>query len=197
MIETLAPRDRHALFFGMVAIAGLVALGRGVPAWWRWRAETRADAVESIAQEQRVRAIIADFSQSVDTLSARIERFRRLGQVFLPGATTAEAAASLTAIVGEIARSSLVRIDGMELRVDTASSPLDMPRVRLEAQATADVSGLASLLRDLERGPTLLAVRSLSVRPQSIESPANQVETLTIRFTVEGLALLTPAKNQQ
>jgi hypothetical protein len=197
MIDTLAARDRRALVAGMVAIGALVAVVRGVPAWWRWRADARSTAAESIAQEQRVRGVIADFSQSVDTLSARVERFRPLGRAFLPGATTAEAAASLTAIVGEIARASLVRIDAMELRIDSATSRLDMPRVRLEAQATADVTGLAALLRDLEKGPTLLAVRSLSVRPQSLESPANQAEMLTIHFTVEGLALLTPVKGEQ
>ncbi len=197
MIETLAARDRRALIAGVVGIAGLVIVVRGVPAWLRWRQEARATAAEAIVQEQRVKAVIADFSQSVDTLSARAGRFRRLGQAFLPGATSAEAAASLTAIVGEIARSSLVRIDAMELHVDSASRELEMPRVRLEAQATADVAGLAALLRDIETGPTLLAVRSLSVRPQSVENPSSQVETLSIRFTVEGLALLTRVKGQR
>ena len=142
-------------------------------------------------------AVVAGFSQSLDTLGARVTRFRSMGPAFLSGATSAEAASMLTAIVGEIARSSLVRIDAMELHVDSARGGFDMPRVRLDAQATADIAGLAALVRSLEKGPTLLAVRRLSVRPQSIESPANQVESLTIQFTVEGLALVSQQKERR
>ena len=60
----------------------------------------------------------------------------------------------------------------------------------MEVQATADIVGLSSLVHALERGPVLLAVRRLSVRPQSVDSPTDQVETLSIRLTVEGLALV-------
>jgi len=124
-------------------------------------------------------------------------RFRSMGPAFLTGATPAEAAATLAALVGEIARSSLVRIDALELHVDSATAGYDMPRVRLDAQATADVAGLAALVRNLEKGPTLLAVRRLSVRPQSVESPANQVEALAIQFNLEGLVLLSQQKAQR
>ena len=59
-----------------------------------------------------------------------------------------------------------------------------------EVQATADIAGLGSFLYGLEKGPTLLAVRRLDVRPQNVDSPGDQVETLAIRLTVEGLALV-------
>jgi len=192
MINTLAARDRRALVIGVVAIGGLVIGLRGVPAWVRWRTEVRATAAEAITQEQRVDAVIAGFSQSLDTLGSRIGRLRKLGPAFITGATPTEAASTLAGLVGEMARSSLVRLDAIELHVDSSGGPTAMPRVRLEAQATADITGLATLLRSLEKGPTLLAVRRVSIRPQSVESPSNQVETLAIHFTVEGLALLTP-----
>jgi hypothetical protein len=197
MIDSLAARDRRALTLGVVTIAALVFGLRGVPAWWRWRTEVRATAAEAIAQERRVHAIIAGFSQSLDSLGARAGRFRSMGPAFLAGATPAEAASTLAALVGEIARSSLVRIDAMELHVDSATAGNDMPRVRLDAQATADIAGLAAFVRGLEKGPALLAVRRLSVRPQSVESPPNQVESLTVQFTVEGLVLLSQRKDQQ
>ncbi|PYP60080.1 MAG: hypothetical protein DMD40_01980 [Gemmatimonadetes bacterium] len=197
MIESLATRDRRALTVGVVTIGALILGFRGVPAWLRWRMDVRASAAEAIAQERRVHAVVAGFSQSLDSLGARAGRFRSMGPAFLTGATPAEAAATLAALVGEIARSSLVRIDALELHVDSATAGYDMPRVRLDAQATADVAGLAALVRNLEKGPTLLAVRRLSVRPQSVESPANQVEALAIQFNLEGLVLLSQQKAQR
>lgn len=185
----MTPRDRRALIIGVATIGGLVLSARAVPAWWRWRTEVRASAAEAIAQKRRVEVVVAGFSQSLDSLEARMTRLKRLGPAFLTGATPAEAASMLAGLVGEVARSSLVRLDAIEMRVDTARGR-DLPRVRVEAQATADIAGLAALLQGLEKGPTLLAVRQLSVRPQALDAPANQIESLAIRFTVEGLALL-------
>jgi len=59
-------------------------------------------------------------------------------------------------------------------------------------QATADIVGLASFLRRLEGGPMSLAVRRLAVRPQNPASPPELPELLSIRITVEGLALIRP-----
>ncbi len=197
MIDALAKRDRRALVAGVFTIGALIVALRGVPAWLRWRAEVRAAATDAIAQEQRVNAVVAGFSQSLDSLGSRATRFRAMGPAFLIGASPAEAATMLAAMVGETARASLVRIDAIELHVDSATTRFDMPRVRLEAQATADITGLAAMLRGLEKGPALLAVRRLSVRPQSVDSPPGQVEALVVRFTVEGLVFLTPQKDRQ
>ena len=166
----------------------MVLAFRAVPVWWRWRSDARAQAAEAIAQQRRVAADVAGFSRSLDTLSARVERLRGMGPVFLRGATPSEAASMLAAAVGEIARTSLVRIDALELHVDTTRAG-ELPRVRVDAQASGDIAGLAALLQGLERGPLLLAVRQVSVRPQAMDGPGNQVEMLAIHFSVEGLAL--------
>lgn len=196
MIELFAARDRRALIAGVVTIAALVVCARAVPAWWRWRADVRATAAEAIDQERRVTTVLAGFSESLDSLGARSGRLRRLGPVFLTGATPTEAASMLAAIIGESARASLVRIDALEIHVDSARGS-SMPHVRVEIQAIGDIAGLATLLQHIEKGPTLLAVRRLAVHPQAVDAPANQVETLALRFTVEGLALLGPVKDTQ
>jgi hypothetical protein len=191
MIEALATRDRRALFAGVAVIGGLVFALRGAPAWWRWRGEVRAAAAEAIERDQAVKEVVAGFSQSLDTLGVRIGALREIGPAFLSGATSTEAASMLASVVGEMARSSLVRIDAIELRADSApATKLAMPHVRAEVQATADIAGLAALLQTLERGPLLLSVRRLSVRAAAVDAPPNQVESLTIQLTVEGLALL-------
>jgi hypothetical protein len=189
MSDLLVGRDRRALFIGLTAIAGLLLAFRGIPAWLRWRAETRAVAAAAIEQQQRRDAIVAGFAKSLDSLEARTDRLEKLGDAFVMGSTPAEAASTLAGIVAELARGSLVRLDAIEMKVDT-SDRRRLPRISVEAQATADISGLSALLHRIERGPTLLAVRRLSVRAQAIEAAANQPETLALRFTVEGLALV-------
>jgi hypothetical protein len=185
--------NRRVINAGVAASFFLVLGFRAVPTWWRWRADVRATAAEAIAQERRVASVVGGFSQSLDSLGARVGRLKRLGPAFLTGATPAEAASMLAALVGEAARTSLVRIDGIEIHVDSARGA-DMPHVRVEAEAVGDVAGLAALVHTLEQGPTLLAVQRLAVHPQAVDAPAGQVESLAIRFTVEGLALLTPKR---
>lgn len=192
MIGALPTRDRRAALAGVLTIGALVFGFRGIPAWLRWRADVRASAADALAQEQRVSSVIGGFSESLDTLDARVRRLKRLGPAFLTGATPAEAASMLAAILGETARASLVRIDAIEIHADSVRGS-EMPRVRVEAQAVGDVAGLAALLQRLEHGAPLLAVRRLSVQSQAVDGPANQIESLAIRFTVEGLALLPPA----
>ena|SRR5436309_3522022 len=189
MISRLRLRDRRVLLFGLSTIVSLLFLFRAVPAWLRWRADARATAAEAIAYERRRDAIVAGFGPSLDSLEARTDRLQKLGPAFVTGTTPAEAASTLAGMIGEVARASLVRLDALEMRVDS-SDRSHLPRVRVDAQATTDIAGLSALLRRLEHGPTLLAVRRLSVRAAAIDGAANQPETLALRFTVEGLALI-------
>jgi type II secretion system (T2SS) protein M len=189
MNTSLRLRDRRALLVGLTAIAGLLLAFRGIPAWLRWRSDARATAAEAIAQERRRDAVVTGLARSLDSLEARTERLQQLGPAFVTGTTPAEAASTLAGLVAEMARASLVRLDAIEMKVDSADRRR-LPRVKIEAQATADVAGLAALLRRFEQGPTLLAVRRLSVRAPAVDGAANQPETLALRFTVEGLALV-------
>jgi hypothetical protein len=188
---TMAPRDRRTLMAGVAAIALLIACFRVVPAWLRWRAALRTEAAEAITYEHRSRDIMRRFAVSLDSLEARAARLQTLGSSLLTGETRQEAAANLTAVLAELARASLVRLDAIEVRSDSAADRA-LSRIRVEAQATADIAGLAGLLRNLQAGPPLLAVRALSVRPQAIDAPADRPELLSIRFTIEGVALVRP-----
>lgn len=189
MTGGLALRDRRALLLGAMVVAGVVVGFRGPPAWRRWRAEARRAAAEMMSRVARTEAALAGFSSSLDSLEARTGRLRNLAPALLSGETPSEAASNLAGVVLELARMSSVRLDAVDVRIDTAGA-LPLPRVTVEAQATADIVGLASLIHAIERGPTLLAVRRLAVRPQTLEGPSDKVETLVVRFTVEGLALI-------
>ena len=113
-----------------------------------------------------------------------------MGAGLIAGDSAAAAAASLAALLGQIARTAPARIDMIKTSVVTGDSAV-LPRVVLEAQVTADIAGLAGLLRGLERGPRLLAIRRLQVQPDNVEVRADQIEMLTVRLKVEGLALVT------
>lgn len=185
----LHPRDRRALILGGAIMLGLVGVFRGLPAWRAWRAEARAAAAEAQSQAARSDALVAGLRESLDTLEARTALMRGLGPALLTGDTPAEAGSALTALLGELARQSLVRLEAVDIRIDTTAAR-SLPRVAAEVHATADITGLSSFLAALERGPTLLAVHQLAIRPQTPDGPANQVELLSIHFRVEGLALV-------
>jgi hypothetical protein len=162
---------------------------RGLPAWRAWRSDARAAAVERITQAAQTDAVLAGLESNLDTLEGRSARMLAVAPALLTSDTPAEAASNLAALVADAARTASVRLDAVEIRVDSAKTHA-LPRVSVEVQATADVVGLASLLRRLEGGPTLLAVRRLAVRPQNPASPPDQAELLSVRVTVEGVALI-------
>ncbi len=186
---SLTGRDRGTLAAGGAVITVLIIVFRALPAWRTWRGDTRAAASEMLSQARLVEAAVAGFPAAADSLQARITRLLREGPGLVAGDTPTEAAANLAALIAEVARQSSVRLDAVEVHVDTSRTHL-LPRVTVDAQATGDIVGLAALLRHLDQGPTLLAVRRLLVRPQATAGPPGQVETLTIRIAVEGLALV-------
>jgi hypothetical protein len=185
----LAPRDRRVLALGAACMLGLVAAFRIAPAWRTWRGEARAVALERMSQAARTDAVLTAFPETLDTLEARTARLGAMGPALLTGDTPAEAGSVLAGLLAELSRQTLVRLDAIDVHVDS-SKTRPLPRVTVDVQATADIVGLTAFLRGLERGPTLLAVRRLEIRPQNVDSPAEQVELLATRFTVEGLALV-------
>lgn len=189
MSVALASRDRRALAFGGAFLLGALALARGVPAWLAWRADARATAGESVAQKAAWDALAATFSESMDTLEARGARLAAAVPVLLPGETHAATGATLSGHLAQVSREALVRLDAVDIRVDSAPRTM-VSRITAEVQATADIAGLAAFLHALERGPVLLVVRSLSVHSAAGSASVDQqVELLTVRFAVEGIAL--------
>jgi hypothetical protein len=195
MMDSLQPRDRRVLLVGAIAIGLMVAVGRGVPAWRRWNEAARSAAVDLSAQAARSDAVVSGLAESLDTLDARTARLGALKSALLAGETPADAGSNLAVIVAEAARGAAVRLDAVEVRIDTTMGTMGakartLPRIAVEVQATADITGLAAFLRDLEDGPALLAVRRVAVRPQNPEALSSEIEALSVRLTIEGTALV-------
>jgi hypothetical protein len=193
MMESLQPRERRVLLFGTIVIGLMVAVGRGLPAWRRWNEAARTSAADLTARAARGDAVVRGLAESLDMLDARTARLGALKAALLAGETPSDAGSNLAVIVAEAARRAPVRLDAVEVRIDTTKART-LPRISVEVQATADITGLAALLRDLEDGPALLAVRRVAVRPQNPEGQPSEVETLSVRLTIEGTALVLRRK---
>jgi len=196
MMESLQPRERRVLLLGTIVIGLMIAVGRGVPAWRRWNEAARTSAADLTARAARGDAVVRGLAESLDTLDARTARLGALKAALLAGETPADAGSNLAVLVAEAARGAAVRLDAVEVRIDTTmgSKARTLPRIAVEVQATADITGLAAFLRDLEDGPALLAVRRIAVRPQNPEGPPSKVEALSVRLTIEGTALVLRRK---
>jgi hypothetical protein len=192
----LSSRDRHAIIVGVVTIGALVVIARGVPAWRAWHRglHTRtavASAEFAHAQERvRVQPVLAD------SLAARGARLIALAPAILDGESPAAAGATLAGLVSGAAAGAGVRLGAVQIRSDSLQRAM-FTRITIRAEAVGDVRGVTRMLAALERGPTLLAIRALSIDQPEPAAPPEQMEVLRCTLTVEGVMLTrTPERHQ-
>src|SRR6185312_1248848 len=184
--STLSPRDRRALAIGLVSIATLVIVGRVVPAWrdWQRAAVTSADdAARTAARDD----LLARNARAIhDSLAARRARLAVLAPAWLSGESPAAAGAGLAAIITRAATDAAMALGALDLHTDSvAQSPFVLVRVR--ANVTGDIQGLATLLAALDRGPVTLNVASLDVQAGDPAAPPQRAEVLHADLTIEAL----------
>ena len=184
----ISDRDRRTLVTGIGVIVLLVLLSRGLPAWRRWDADTRASAAEMATEAARAEQTVRLLPASLDSLEARRARFVALGNGVLEGESTAASGAALASLVSGAAARAGVQIGSVQVRPDTASAGTFM-RISVRADGTGDLPAITRLLAMLEGAPELLAVRALSITQPAPGGPAEQPEALRLELSVEGLAL--------
>lgn len=187
---TLTPRDRRVLLIGAGVIGVLVVLARGVPAWRAWVSESRASAAEQMRAAATADGIIGMSRVLRDTLAERDARYVALAPALVAGATPAEASATLASFVSGAASGAGVKLGSVQLRpvADTGSRRAFF-RIGVHLDVVGDIRGLTSLIAALERGPTRLRIRDLTIVQPDPSSPSDRVEALRLELTVEGLAL--------
>ena len=191
MIRPMSDRDRRTLVTGAGIIVALVLLSRGLPAWRRWDADTRASAAEMATEAARAEATVRLLPASLDSLQARRERYVTLGRGVLDGESTAAAGASLASLVSGAAARAGVQIGSVQVRPDSAGAGTFM-RIAVQADGTGDLGAITRMLGMLEGGRELLAIRQLSLTQPNPGGPAEQPEALRMDIVVEGLALAKP-----
>jgi hypothetical protein len=181
-------RERRTIFAGATIALALVIGLRGIPVWLAWHAEARDAAAVASSEASRTAAMYGAFQSILDSLEARLSRLQKVRPVPLVARNAQDAASVLTSLMNEAARVATVQITTFKVNVDSSKSGA-LPRASIVMDATGDVTGLSTLLREIEGNPVALAVRSVSVVPQNVQVPAQEAEALAIRIKVEALVL--------
>jgi len=185
-------RDRRTLVAGAIAVLSVVLVGRGVPAWTRWRNEALDRAVMTRASLRQAEALVRAAPVRRVTLLARARHAETVQPTLLAGNTPTLAGASLAAQVSAAAGRARLRLGALQLRGDSAERGV-FTRVGARGEATGDVQGLTTFLGALERGPAILSVRRLGVTQPDFSAGDDRPESLHIEFEVEGLVRTAPA----
>ncbi|HEU0013975.1 MAG TPA: type II secretion system protein GspM [Longimicrobium sp.] len=189
MIARMSDRDRRVLVMGAIAIALMLLLTRGLPAWRRWDRDARAAAAEMAAEAARAEAGVRRLPAALDSLQARKARLVALGQSLLDGDTPAAAGATLASLVTGAAARAGVQTGSVQVRPDTTAGAT-FSRIRVSADGVGDLPAITRMLTLLEGAPELLAVRALAITQPDAGGPADRAESLRVEITVEGLALV-------
>jgi len=204
-VPELSSRDRRTLLRGAAVIAAVLFLAKGVPAWRRWREETGAAAQELAADAQQAETLLKTMPALRDSLRVRSARLQSLAPTIVPGDTPGSAAAALASLVGDAAGDAGVTLGGLEPRADTAEATLGAARSRtsspfvrvsVHGQMTGDIVSIMQFLANIEHGPTILAIRELSITQAEPAASTTHMETLHGDVTVVGLARGTPSNKE-
>ena len=180
----MTARDRRALLWGGGVILGAVLLLRVVPWTLRHVASVCTRAVERVATLARARAVLAQLPADRDSLGETLGRLVALAPQLVDGATSAEAQASLSALVSLAASRHALKVLRLDLLPDSAAGAFH--RVAVHAECEGDVGGLTALLRALETGAPLLTVWQASVQAPDPWAETKAPERLRIELTVAG-----------
>lgn len=207
---TASRSARRTILLGAMAMAAIVLVGRGVPAWRAAMREARAAATERQQELARARAVLARQQHTREALVARDSLMRALAATLLPrGADDEAPSRTLAALVSGAAAGADIRVSSTAV-VEAADRDVAAPtragapsrelrdtamlrRVAVRVAGTGDVRGLASLLHTLERGPIRLNVRTVHVTPSDVLAGDDRPEALQIELLVEGLTIVRPA----
>ena len=205
LLSRLSDRDRRTLAMGLSVVTALLLLTKGGPMWIGWRRDAQASAVEMAADAARSDAVVAAYPVLRDSLHVRAHRLRSLDSTIVGGTDPASAAASLATIVSDAAADAGIKLGAVQPHVDSEPQSIGarqpathqaFAHVSVRADALGDIVALTQFLADLEHGPVLLAVRSLSITQPEPAAPSSRMETLHAEFTVVGLARTTDSRDQ-
>lgn len=186
IVKALSRGDRRALAWGVAAIATLLGGSRAVREWRSWDREARAAAVERIIEAEQAEASVRELRETVDSLEQRKERLVALAPALLDTESPGAAAAALASLVSSTAASAGLQVQAIQVAADSAGTVM-FPRVSARADLIGDIHGLAALLQALERGPTLLSIRQLSITQPEPGAPSTRPEELRVQVRVVGL----------
>ncbi|HEX8454916.1 MAG TPA: GspMb/PilO family protein [Longimicrobium sp.] len=191
MISGISERDHRVMVAGGAAIALILLLVRGIPAWRHWDEGTRDSAfgvrVESAQREAAVRALPA----MRDSAAARRARLAALTPRVVPGKSPGAGGAALASLLSEAAGESGVQLGTMQISPPDSGVHTVFTRVRVRGDATGSLPGLLRFMEMVEAGPILVSLPEWAISQPDAGGPPDRPETLRMDFAAEAL---TPAR---
>jgi hypothetical protein len=178
-------REQRVVLIGGLIVLGLLTSSRALPPLLRWRRDMIDSAEERRAEAQRAEAVTRAHALTLDTLAARKAELVALAPLFLGTTTRANAEGVLATLVSGSAEFAGMRLGSILLRTDTTGHLVKLVQAR--ASLVGDIRGVMSLLRSLERGPELIAVRELSLNQPEPAAPDEKPESLQLEIAVQGV----------
>ena len=191
----LASRDRRTVMAGGIVILSILVMGRGAPAWNRWRTNAEESSRSALVEVSEARRSVSRWRE-VDAANRRAELQRmEVAPAFLNGSGVAAAGATLASVVSDAARANGVRMGALEASGESAVSEIGgVARVRVRGDASGDVRAVTQFLAALEGGVPLISVRELSLTHGELNVAANRSDPLRIEFAIEALARFDPTE---
>lgn len=186
LLAALSPRDRRALAIGVASIAGLVIVGRIVPAWRAWEQAIVAQAREATHAAARDQVLARSSRAIHDSLSARRARLTALAPTWLSGDSPAAAGAGLAALATRASTNAAMTLGTVDIRTDSVGQNEFVP-VHVRLSVSGDIQGLATLLANLDRGPVAISVASLAVQGGDPVAPSQRAEMLHADLEIDAL----------
>lgn len=185
----ISRRDQRTLGVGVVTIALLMVVARGIPAVRAWEADRLREAIETATQLTSIRVGRRQLSAHRDSLVARRARLASVDSTLLSGASTSAVAAALASSLEDLSDHNAIKVTSLQIRADSVARG-GMTRVDVRLSGIADVVGLAGLLQEIEAGAMPLVVRELDVSQPEPTAADNKPEALHIDVLVSGVGLV-------
>lgn len=187
-LPRLAARERRALRLGALLLGPALVYSLLI----RPYRATRAELADQVARErellQRERSVLLAREQTQQQGDEANRRLSTMTPLLFEGRDPTAQSGALAAHLRSVAVAAGVRIN--DLRVPVADSATEGLQVLLvELRGMGDLEGIATLLRELERGPRLIAVTRLvlarAIGPQQSDEGTQAIE---VAIQVQGFA---------
>jgi hypothetical protein len=185
----IGPRDRRALLLAAVVLIPVFGYTQAVTPFVAALSERRATLASERGLLERELSLLAESASYQGRMAGARKVLENHTRLLLPGSSPLSASGELVRHVGRLARDHRVHVDRAgTLAEEPASGALLAIGVELRGQS--DLEGLLGFVRELEAGPYLLSVPTLTIeRGTRYSRPGTDEEVLSFSATVVGYVL--------
>ena len=180
-------QDRRALIWGVSIVAGGWIALRGGPATVRAIRELRDRTSVQVEMLARVEDVVLLGPVVRDSMAEAFRAIVALAPDLIDGEVSAEAQASLSALLSLTASRHALKVVRSDPLPDSAAGPFR--RVTLHTELEGDLNGVTGFLGALETHAPILTVSALSLETSDPLAHARMPEVLHVTMDVSGYYL--------